>query len=156
MLHWYPHSGGILWVDPVLAGHSSWNKIRISFNELFFIFPRLSYHNRHTDIHQTYHYWFNYQQLLTKLPNMIPLIWIYSRVPSYRDLILHDITHITGVTETDYKSEFGHTKDTPLLALTGELRGIFVKIWDKIDRVIYMCVCAWVCTYVASFSNRYC
>ena len=38
------------------------------------------------------------------------------------DMLLH-----TSLTEADYKLEFEHTKDTPYLALAGELWGVFCE-----------------------------
>ena len=40
------------------------------------------------------------------------------------------------MTDAEYKLEFGTTKYTPYLGLTGELWGAFVKIWKKNDRAI--------------------
>ena len=42
------------------------------------------------------------------------------------------ISHITAVIETEYSSEFECTKDTPSLALRGELWGAFVAIVGKV------------------------
>ena len=40
-------------------------------------------------------------------------------------LLKHDITYITAVIEWEYKSKFETTNDTPYLALTGKLCGVF-------------------------------
>ena len=47
---------------------------------------------------------------------------IYSGVHSP---IWHDLVHITTVTGAEYECKFEPTKDTPYLALTGELWGVF-------------------------------
>ena len=39
----------------------------------------------------------------------------------------NDIAYISAVTEVQYKSEFESTKDTPYLALMGELWGVFCE-----------------------------
>ena len=49
---------------------------------------------------------------------------------------LYDIAFIAAVTEAEYKSKFGPTKYTPYLALTGEPWDVFVRILERIDRVI--------------------
>ena len=38
-----------------------------------------------------------------------------------------DIAHITAVTETEYKFEFEHMKNTPYLALSGQLWVVFCE-----------------------------
>ena len=57
-------------------------------------------------------------------------------VPLHRGPVQHDIAYITAVTEVEYKSEFGSTKYTPYLALTGDLWGVFCEVFEKIDRLI--------------------
>ena len=39
-------------------------------------------------------------------------------------------------TEAEYKLDAGSTKAIPYFALTGELWGVFVNIYEKIDRII--------------------
>ena len=39
-------------------------------------------------------------------------------------------------TQAEYHSDGGLQKDTPYLALTGELWGVFVNTFEKINRVI--------------------
>ena len=46
----------------------------------------------------------------------------------------------------EHKSDFELKNGTPPLALTRELRGVFMSIWEKIDRIItvlspWLCVC---------------
>ena len=41
--------------------------------------------------------------------------------------IWQDIAYITAVTDAEYKSQCDPTKDTPYLALTGELWGVFCE-----------------------------
>ena len=49
---------------------------------------------------------------------------------------MHEYAYIIAGTETEYQSEAEPSKDTPYLALTGELWVSFVKILEAIDRVI--------------------
>ena len=47
-------------------------------------------------------------------------------------------------TQAEYQSDAGSTKDTPYLALTGELWGVFCKyFFYKIDRIITALHCIW-------------
>ena len=50
-----------------------------------------------------------------------------------RGLVVWDNTIIIAETEAEYQSDAGSTKDTPKLALTGELWGSFVNIVENID-----------------------
>ena len=48
-------------------------------------------------------------------------------MPLYHGPIQDDIAHNTLVTEAVHKSEFVFTTDTPYLALTGELWGVYCE-----------------------------
>ena len=44
--------------------------------------------------------------------------------------------YIIVVIEAEYKSEIELKRNTPYLSQMGELRNYFVRIWEKVDRVI--------------------
>ena len=71
----------------------------------------------------------------------------YSRLPLQRGPISNGIPYITALTGKEYKSEFQFTKDTPYLALTGELGGVFYEIFFKTDRVITVPHCIYIRLY---------
>ena len=58
-------------------------------------------------------------------------------------------------TQAEYQSDAGSTKETPYLCLTGELWGVFVNIFEKIDRILTAPHCCqyYVCWFPA---NGYC
>ena len=39
-------------------------------------------------------------------------------------------------TQAEFQSDAGSTKDTPYLALTGEIWGVFCEYFEKIERVV--------------------
>ena len=56
---------------------------------------------------------------------------MYSQVPLQRGPIDHDIIYSTVVT-AEFKSDFKLTTDTPYLALTGELWGVYCEdLWEN-------------------------
>ena len=58
----------------------------------------------------------------------------------------HDIPYIITANEAEYKSEFEPTKDTPYLALTGKLCGVFCENFGE----------NWLCyNGTAVLSNHY-
>ena len=61
---------------------------------------------------------------------------IHSQVPLWRGTIYHNITYGAAITGAESESDFIITTDTPYLALTGELWGVYVGILEKVDRVI--------------------
>ena len=70
---------------------------------------------------------------------MHPLVesqMIYSRVPIWRGPIFHNIMHCTAITAADRKSDFKLQTDTPYLAFTCELWGVYLRRLEKIDSVI--------------------
>ena len=69
-------------------------------------------------------------------------------------IYLSMITHIITETEAEYQSDAGSTKDTPCLALTGELWGVFCEyLWENWPRYngtalyIYVCVLSLASTF---------
>ena len=61
----------------------------------------------------------------------VPLIYyvqLGAVITQYKE---HDSTYITTRSEFKYELEFEHTKDTPYLALTGELWGVFCEDFGK-------------------------
>ena len=67
----------------------------------------------------------------------------YSQVALQRGPKFEDITLTITGNEVEYQSDAGLSKDTPYLALTGELWVSFVNVCEKIDRVITEphCIC---------------
>ena len=75
-------------------------------------------------------------------------------MPLKRGPIWHDIAYITAVIKAEYKSECEPTKDTPYLTLTGELWGVFVRIFKKIDCVITVTHCIWYIIAVTDAEHK--
>ena len=66
---------------------------------------------------------------------MFPSTKSYSRVPLSHGPILYDIVLIITETEAEYRSDAAPTKDTPYLALKGELWGVFCEyLWENWPR----------------------
>ena len=76
----------------------------------------------------------------------------------------HDISYYTAGTEVVYKSEFESTKDTPYLALTGELWGVyceeFEENWPCYNSAALYSTLRWIASLVymayAAVAARYC
>ena len=51
----------------------------------------------------------------------------YSQVPLWHSLIYHDVKYNTAITVAESESDIRITTDTPYLALTGELWGVYCE-----------------------------